>query len=87
MDKEKLDNLQAVLEATEVWPCQYMFKFIVPVDNHEYLIELVGDAEVILKPSKKGNYMSVTIKKMLQTPEEVIKIYVKVSSVEGIISL
>lgn len=87
MDKKKLDSLKAVLAETETWPCQYLFKFIVPVDNHEYLIELVGEAEVSLRPSKKGNYMSVTIKKMLHSPEEVIKIYVKVSSVEGIISL
>jgi putative lipoic acid-binding regulatory protein len=87
MDKEKLESLKAVLEATETWPCSYVFKFIVPVDNHEYLIELVGDGDISLRASKKGNYMSVTIKKMLHSPEEVIKIYVKVSSVEGIISL
>jgi putative lipoic acid-binding regulatory protein len=87
MDKDKLDSLKAVLAETETWPCLYLFKFIVPVDNHEYLIELVGEAEVSLRPSKKGNYMSVTIKKMLQSPEEVIKIYVLVSKVEGIISL
>lgn len=87
MDEKKLGNLKAMLDETMEWPSSYTFKFIVPVDQHESLITLVGDADISLRPSKKGNYMSVTVKKHLHSSEDVITIYLRVSSVEGIISL
>ena len=87
MDEKKLENLKAVLDETMEWPSEYLFKFIVPIDQHESLIALIGDADISLRPSKKGNYMSATVKKHFQTSEDVITIYLRVSSIEGIISL
>lgn len=84
---DKLVKLKAMLDETMEWPNHYMFKFIVPVDKKESLIALIGDADVSIRPSKKGNYMSVTVKKHLQSSEDVITIYLRVSSIEGIISL
>ena len=87
MDEKKLENLKAVLDETLEWPSEYTFKFIVPVDKKENLIVLIGDGDISIRPSKKGNYISVTVKKHLQSSEDVITIYLRVSSIEGIISL
>ena len=87
MDESKLSKLKAVLDETMEWPNSYIFKFIVPVDKQENLIALIGDADISIRPSKKGNYISVTVKKHLQSSEDVITIYLRVSSIEGIISL
>jgi len=87
MDEKKLNQLKAVLDETMEWPSPYVFKFIVPIDQKESLIALVGDADISFRPSKKGNYMSITVKKHLQSSEDVITIYLRVSSIEGIISL
>lgn len=87
MDEDKLSKLKAVLDETVEWPSDYVFKFIVPVSEQESLIALIGEGDISVRPSKKGNYMSVTVKKLLQSSEDVITIYLRVSSVKGIISL
>ena len=84
------DDLRAKLNAGQNWPQLYMFKFIVPSDNHRIaLVEsLFGDdAEVKLQPSSKGNYTSLTARVVMLDAEQVIDVYRKASTIEGIISL
>lgn len=86
MDESKLATLKLVLDETVEWPTEYLFKFIVPIAEKESLIALLGDSVYSCRPSKNGNYTSVTMKKHLGSSEEVITIYLRVSSVKGIIS-
>lgn len=84
------DDLRAKLNAGNSWPQVYMFKFIVPSDNHKIaLVEsLFGDdAEVKLQPSSKGKYTSLTARVVMLDAEAIIDVYKKASEIEGIISL
>ena len=67
-----------------------MFKFIIKADNKTMaLIEVIfeDDAEIIEKPSTKGNYISITIKQVVMSVDEIISIYEKAAEIEGVISL
>lgn len=74
----------------ESWPNVYMFKFIIPSDNHKIaMIEsfFEDDAEIVLQPSSNGKYTSVTIRQVMLDAESIIEVYKKAAAVEGIISL
>ena len=90
MAKQDFQALREKLEAQESWPSVYMFKFIVPADNRRIaLVEaLFGpEAQVSLRESGKGNFVSITGKELMLSADEVIKRYQKAQDIEGLIAL
>lgn len=90
MAEFNFDDLRAKLNAGSSWPQLYMFKFIVPSDNHKIaLVEsLFGDdADIKLQPSSKGKYTSLTVRVVMLDTESVINVYREAMKIEGIISL
>ena len=90
MAEINFDDLRGQLNQYNTWPTLYMFKFIVPSDNHKIaLVEsLFGDdADVKLQPSSKGKYTSLTARVVMLDAEQVISVYQRASEIEGIISL
>jgi uncharacterized protein len=89
MTNSKFDELRKKLD-NESWPAIYMFKFIVPSDNHKIaLIEsfFEDDAEIKMQASTNGKYTSITIRQVMLDAPAIIEIYVKAAAIEGIISL
>ena len=82
-----LEKLKDLLNDTHDFPCHYTFKFIVPKEEIEALRKLVAPAEFTEKPSKKGNYISLTVVKHCITCDEVLSVYHSVKVIEGIVSL
>ena len=77
-------------ESIESFPYVYMFKFIVKADNKAMaLVEVLfeDDAEIIQKQSTKGNYISITVKQVVMSVDEIIDIYEKASKIEGVMTL
>ncbi|HLU88308.1 MAG TPA: DUF493 family protein [Cyclobacteriaceae bacterium] len=89
MASKKLDiaSFREQLEADTVFPTLYMFKFIVPIGKEQEVAGLLPNNEMTLKKSKKGNYVSATIKAMMPSSDSIVEIYVRASKIEGIISL
>jgi len=84
------DELSAKLNAGNPWPQIYMFKFIVPSDNHKIaLVERLfeDDADIKMQPSSNGKYTSITARVVMLNAEAIISIYKQASAIEGIISL
>lgn len=85
------DELKKKLEDNITsFPYIYMFKFIIKSDNKTMaLVEVIfdNDAEIIQKQSTKGNYISITVKQVVLSVDEIIKIYEKAATIEGVISL
>ena len=78
------------LLANKEWPSLYMFKFIFEDDIETYAkIEAIfsDTAEITTNESKKGKYLSMTIRVMCMSPEEVIDKYKEVGKIKGIIAL
>jgi putative lipoic acid-binding regulatory protein len=89
--KEKYQKLLAQLTEGFDWPTVYMFKFIVPADNVKIAqVEQLFDsneAEISIRNSRKGNFVSITAKEMMLSPEKVIERYMAAEHIEGLMSL
>jgi putative lipoic acid-binding regulatory protein len=86
------EKLKKQLQDTSMWPSPYLFKFIiksdaVKVNQINTIFDNLG-AVIETKPSKKGNYTSVSINVKMKDPDAVIDKYKQVAEkVEGVISL
>ncbi|MCD6018615.1 MAG: hypothetical protein K0S53_1736 [Bacteroidetes bacterium] len=85
------DELRKKLEESITsFPYIYMFKFIIKSDNKTMaLVEVIfdSDADIIQKQSSSGNYISITVKQVVLSVDEIISIYEKAAAIEGVISL
>ena len=84
MDFTKLKNL---LDEQVSWPDQYQFKFVVKSHKKQQVLELLDEHTISEKLSRNGKYTSITSKKLLNSSDEVIQVYEKMSRIEGVITL
>lgn len=84
---DKWERLRTVLHNEHVFPTEYTFKFIVPMEKLVEVTTLLPDTEVSTRSSKTGKYISVTAYKVVVSADEVIAIYQRLSVVEGLMSL
>lgn len=89
--EEKYQALKEQLEQGFTWPSLYMFKFIVPADNKRLAqVERLfnaKEAQISTRTSRKGNFVSVTAKELMISPEKVIARYREAEAIDGVISL
>ena len=89
MAEPNFEELRKKLDK-ESWPAIYMFKFIVPSDNHKIaLVEsfFEDDAEIVMQASTNGKYTSITIRQVMLGADSIIEVYKQAAVIEGIISL
>jgi hypothetical protein len=94
MDKntsEFYERLRTELDNSNVWPAEYLFKFIVPsnkskIDIVENAFDNLG-AVIVTKHSKTGKYTSISVDVRMDSSQDIIDKYLEVSVIEGIISL
>lgn len=84
MSKEKF---RALLDESYQWPDYYEFKFIIKTEEKHLILGRLNGFTIHETPSKKGNYTSVSARKLMKTTEEVLEIYELMSTIKGIISL
>ena len=91
MTSNTFDELRKKLEESITsFPYIYMFKFIIKSDNKTMaLVEVIfdDDADIIQKQSTNGNYISITVKQVVMSVDEIISIYEKAAQIEGVMSL
>jgi uncharacterized protein len=84
-------KFRELLEQNYTWPALYMFKFICPADNEAIArLQQLFDpevAEISLRPSSKGNYVSFTAKELMLSAEAVMQRYEQARGIPGLISL
>ncbi|RZK59845.1 MAG: DUF493 domain-containing protein [Pedobacter sp.] len=87
--KDNYANLKEKLETVEQFPGIYNFKFIITggVDKIDELRAVLPDDKFIEQPSKTGKYVAITVKKEMQNADEVIAVYKKVGTINGIMML
>ena len=94
MDKktqEFYDRLKEELDNANVWPAEYLFKFIVPTENGnvEAVENAFNDMGAVIKTTKSKNakFTSVSVNVRMNSSQSIIDKYLEVSNIEGIISL
>ncbi len=90
MEPHNFDTLREHLTKDFTWPSVYMFKFIAPAENR--IFAMLHDlfphqAEFTNRHSAGGKYVSITVKEMMLSVDEVIERYQKASAIEGVIIL
>ena len=75
------------LETTHTFPGKYVFKFIVPRNMKKNIERILPDGVLSYRDSSKGNYISLSLKSIVKSNDEIIKVYKDVSEIEGVISL
>lgn len=88
MEKD-LANLKIQLDLQE-WPNIYLFKFIVPNDSEKLaLVTNLFDetSDVVMHPSKNGNYMSISAKELMLDTDSIIHKYIEATKIKGLIAL
>lgn len=88
--EEFYKKLHAQLTDHHKFPTKYMFKFIVPnnpvsLGKVDALFSLKSD--ISYRESKTGKFVSVTGMDLMKNADEVIAIYQKAESIEGLMSL
>lgn len=86
-DKQSLESLRSALDDNYDWPCNFTFKFIVPRDQTETVLDLFADDPVSERPSRSGKYTAYTMEMYVHSADEVFAIYQRVAQVPGVISL
>ena len=81
--RKKLDELS--------FPSVYLFKFIVKSDVKKIAqIEALfnsDNAQINRKESSKGTFVSISVKEVVLSSNEIIHIYIQSSKIEGVIAL
>lgn len=76
------------LNTAHSWPCEYTFKFIVPHQETAQVHNLFKPETSLRKvASRTGKYISVTAEIFMASADQVIAIYKKAASIQGIIML
>ncbi len=72
------------------WPSVYLFKLIIPNDNQKLALtqQIFGaEAHLTINKSRTGKYLSISVREMMISPEEIIDRYTKATEIEGLIAL
>ena len=73
------------------FPHLYLFKFIVKAEMDKIAqVESLFDsnsAKIRIRESSKGSYISITVKEIMLSPDEIIHVYDKTSKINGVIAL
>lgn len=85
------EALRNKLQETENFPLLYMFKFVLPSDNHKVAL-LTSQfeeqtAEITMRTSSSGKHTSITVRLVVLSADEIIHHYKKATSIEGVIML
>lgn len=89
--KDFYTSFREKLMDVEQFPTLYTFKFIVPAtEENKLAIEKLFEhpsTKIQVKDSKTGKYNSLTIETFVNSADDVIDYYKKVSSIEKVIML
>ncbi len=94
MDKktqEFYERLKEELDNANVWPAEYLYKFIVPTEdgNVEAVENAFNDMGAVIKTTKSKNakFTSISVNVRMNSSQSIIDKYLEVSTIPGIISL
>jgi len=82
-----VDSFRTKLENEYTFPVVYIFKFIVPLDKKNQLVEILPVGELSFRQSSKNSYVSATLKTKVASSDAVIEVYKKAYKIEGILAL
>ncbi len=90
LNAETKQRLKERLDQVHEWPGVYMFKFIFEPDEARLARVLAlfpPESEILRKYSTGGKYLSLTVKEVMITADDVVDRYDRASEIDGVIVL
>ena len=90
LSDEAKSRLKESLDKVHGWPSVYMFKFIFepePARLEAVLALFPAESEVLRRYSAGGKYLSVTVKEVMMSADDVIARYDLAAAIPGVITL
>ena len=82
-----IQKFRTLLDESYTWPDFYEFKFIIKIEDKLLIIDKLPGYHITETLSKKGNYTSISARKLMHSTDEVLEIYSVMSTIKGVISL
>lgn len=82
-----VEKFRDLLDQSYQWPDYYEFKFIIKVQDKDLIMVHLAEYHVVETASAKGNYISISARKLMKSTQEVIDVYEVMSKIKGVISL
>ncbi len=90
LSEEAKEGLRQSLDKVHDWPSLYMFKLIFEPDE-DRLTRVLGlfpkEVEVLRRYSAGGKYLSLTVKEVMMSAEDVVRRYERASEIPGVIMI
>ena len=86
-DPDTVESFKSSLDAYYTWPASFPFKFIVPIEQANQVIEMLDDPNLTSRPSTNGRYRAFSLEKKMHSSDEVVAVYEKMMLIPGIISI
>lgn len=90
LSEEAKERLRQNLDKVHAWPAVYMYKFIFEPETERLdavLALFPAESEILRKYSAGGKYLSITVKEVMMSADEVVARYDKASEITGVITL
>lgn len=90
LSEEAKQRLRQNLDKVHAWPAVYMYKFIFEPETERLdavLALFPTESEILRKYSAGGKYLSITVKEVMMSADEVVARYDKASEITGVITL
>lgn len=87
MNNDEFQKFRDLLDQSYQWPDYYEFKFIAKIDDKDAILKKLEGFTIVETPSKKGNYISISARKLINNTQEIIDVYESMSDIKGVIKL
>ncbi len=90
LDPGTRERLKERLDQVHEWPSLYMFKLIFEPEKErlQKVLDLFPpESEILRKYSAGGKYLSVTVREVMMSADEVVERYAKAADIQGVIML
>ncbi len=90
LSDEAKDRLRQSLDKVHEWPSVYMFKFILEPEQERLAAVLSlfpSESEVLRRYSAGGKYVSLTVREVMISAEDVITRYDLAAGIPGVIMI
>ncbi len=82
-----VESFKEKVESEHTFPGIYVFKFIVPTEKKEAILELLPQGKTSMRSSSNNHYVSITCRAQLSSSQDVVEVYFEANKVEGTIAL
>jgi len=81
------DRLRGLLDEKYDWPAEYTFKFISLAGQAQEVARFFLRDSVKVRHSENGRYVAMTIKRKVESADEIVSVYQEVGQIKGVISI